>query len=338
MVDLDNFRKEITPPLIGVIIAFFVIGIFLVFSGTNPLSAYLRMFTGSFGSIYNMAETLAVATPLLLAGLGIAIALKTGYVNLGVEGQLLIGAIAAAVAGLSFSVFKPIHLTILIIFCFAAGAAWSLIPGILREKFGSNELITGLLLNFVALYLVNYLVEGPLMQEGALFPQTARIHATAMLPRLLPRGRLHMGFIIAIIAVFLTYIILRKSVFGYELQMIGENPDAALRAGIDVSRKKLFSIIIAGGLAGLAGMGLVLGVHRRLMAGISPNYGYLSIAVALLGRLKAIGIFIASILFAAMLVGGDTMSRAEGVSFTIVYVLQGLIIIFLLLSDKLINR
>ena len=323
----------VVPLLIGAIIIFAI--------GINPLEAYQSMFIGVFGSLNGIGETLVKTAPLLLVALGITFAFKCGIWNIGAEGQLLMGAAAATWVGLYFiPIAAPLHIAFGLLLAFLAGGFWGFIPGILKVKFGANEIVNTLMLNFIAIYIINYLVSGPWNNPTivTLNPMTVHIMPSAQLPILINGTRLHFGIVIAIIAAFLAYFVLYKTVFGYDLRACGINPKAANFGGIKVGKTIALTMFVSGGLAGIAGMIEVTGIHHFLMDGISSGYGYVGISVALLGKKHPIGIIFSSILFAILFVGAGTMQQRVGVPIAIIQIIQALVIIFVLIGEFFIRR
>ncbi|MGN6459565.1 MAG: ABC transporter permease [Pseudolabrys sp.] len=323
---------RIVAEMAAAVVAALIIGaVLILIAGANPVTGYSALFMGAFGSVNSVAEVLVKTTPLLLAGLGIALAFKAGYWNIGAEGQLLMGALGAVWVGLNVSGWPMVlALPVMVTVGFAAGAVWGLIPGILQARLGASEIITTIMLNYVAFLLVNFFVTGPMKEADGFMPQTDVISASAVLPRLLIPTRLNTGNFIAVAAAIIIYWLMMRSTFGFRIRVVGANPDAAKYAGISVGRTWIIISALAGGLAGLAGMVEVSGVHQRLLEHISGGYGYTAIMVALLGWLHPLGVVVASVLFAAMRVGADAMQRATGVPVSLVYVIQALVILFVL--------
>lgn len=333
----------ISPGLLGpaiAVLAAFVVGAVLIrMAGANPIQAYVALFRGAFGSVRGFSETVVKATPLALAGLGVAVAFKCSVWNLGAEGQLLMGAIGATGVGLAFSELPaPVLLPLTLLTAFAAGGLWGAIVGALRAWFNANELVVTLMMNYIAIFLVNYLVSGPWRDPSIAEPQTAMISVNAQLPRLISSGRMHAGALVAIVCAVMTYILLFRTSIGYKIRVTGANAKAARYGGINVEMIVIIAMMISGGLAALAGMGEVAGVHLRLMDGISSGYGYTAIVVALLGRLHPGGVVLAALLFGGLLVGADAMQRVAAVPASLVQVIIGLILLFVLGGDFLINR
>lgn len=313
---------------------FGVSSILVLAIGINPLIAFYAIFYGAFGNFYSIAETLVKTTPLLLTSLAIIVSFRCGVWNIGAEGQLILGAIATTAIGLFLSNHSTfILIPLCIIFSFLAGAAWAIIPGILRAKLKLNEILTTIMMNFIAIYLLSYLVTGPWRDPKAAEAFTPIIAQGAWLLRIVPKTRLHAGIFLAMVSAIFIHILLFKSYFGYRLRVVGSNPEAARYGGISVERNILISMLLSGGLAGLAGMSEISGIYHRLMQGISAGYGFTAIPVALLGKLHPIGTILASILFAALIVGGDSMQRIAQVPIALVNMIQALIIIFILIGE-----
>ncbi len=331
---LSSRGSRILLPAISVIGALLLGAVFIIVSGHDPIAAYSIIFLEAFGSVSGLADTLVKAAPLLLAGVGIVIAYKSSVWTIGAEGQILIGGLAAAWVALSLPGLPSILLIPLImIVCFMAGAAVAMIAGVLKAKLNVNEIITTLMLNSIVTYFVLYWVSGPLKDPGVGYNQTERVPLGAYLPIILADTRLHAGVIIAIVAAVFAYVLLDKSALGYRIKAVGLSPRAAKYAGISIPTNVLIVMFLSGGLAGLAGMGEVLGVSRVMMLDISPGYGYTAILVALLARLHPIGTIFSSFLFAGLLNGSVTMQRAAGVPSSLVYIIQALVVIFVLASE-----
>jgi simple sugar transport system permease protein len=295
------------------------------------VTGYLALLDGAFGSLNSLAEVLVKATPLMLAGLGVALAFQAGYWNIGAEGQIFIGALGATWVGLNVGGWPvAVALPMIITVGFLTGAVWGLIPGFLRVRLGASEIITTIMFNYIAILLVNYFVTGPLKESEGFLPETDPIASVAELPRLFPPTRLHAGVLIAFAAAAILYWLMIRSTFGFRVRMVGMNQEAARYAGVSVTRTWIVVSLLAGGLAGLAGTAEVAGVHRRLIEDISGGYGFTAIVVALLGWLHPVGVALAAILFAALRVGADAMQRATGVPVTLVYIIQALVILFIL--------
>lgn len=276
-----------------------------------------------------VGDMLVRATPLIFAGLAVALAFQAGILNIGAEGQLLIGATVSAAVSLKLgSIFGPGIIIISLLAGSAGGAIWAGIAAELRNRFQVLEVISTLLLNFVALYLVSMLVRGPLQEPTHIYPQTSSLPSYARLPLILPGTRLHVGFVIAIIAGFIAWWILRNTAAGFRLRLIGANPNAARVAGmVDVKKGIRNVFLVSGALAGLAGAIEVQGVTFALYENISPGYGYTAIAVALLAGLNPLWVVASGVLFGALESGATALQRDAGIPTTVVSVIEALIIL-----------
>lgn len=331
-IEIDSSRKGSSwwIPIVSVLLALVLCGIFIAANGMNPFPVYKKMFTGAFGTSYGLTETLVKSIPLLLCGLGVAIAYRISVWNIGAEGQFAAGAMAATAVTIYFP-NMPGFLIIpaMIVFSIAAGGIWGLLTAIPKTYFQVNELVTSLMLNYVALLAMDYFVFGPWKDpKGMNFPGTPMFTDAQSLP-VLGDTRLHLGLIFGIIAIILYGLFIKYTRWGYELRLIGANPEAAKNAGIRISRHILLVMLISGGLAGLAGMAEVSGVTHRLMYGISPGYGYTAIIVAWLAKLNPLGLVISSFLFGGLIVGGYSV-QTIGLPSSISEMLQGAILFFLI--------
>jgi simple sugar transport system permease protein len=302
------------------------------------------MFRGAFGSVNGWSQSLVKATPLLLVGLGICIAFRASVINVGGEGQIILGALAGSWFALTF---PELPRFILIPGCmtagFLAGAFWGLIPGFLKARYKVNEILSTIMLNSIALQFMNFLLQGPMMDEkgvaaGTFLAQSARLPETSWLTRLIPRTMLHTGLFIAFAFAIIVYIFLWRTTIGYQIRAVGLNPRASRYSGINVAYNQMLSLTIAGGLAGLAGVIEVMGVHRRLLEGLTGGYGFTGIVAALLGSLHPLGIIPASVLFGGLLVGANTMQRAVQVPAALINAILGLVVLFVSGSALGINQ
>jgi simple sugar transport system permease protein len=320
---------------LALVVAVFVagLGVMLVLLGYDPIHAASALLNGAFGSWHAFGSgTLVRATPLILTGLAVAIAFRAGVFNIGAEGQFVMGATAATAVAL----YAPqVDSAVAVVLGFAAGAGlgavWAAIAAVLRTRFHVLEVISTIMLNFAAMYLVSYLVRGPMQEPTHVYPQTAPIPRTAELPRLPGGTRLHLGFFVAVAAAGIAWWSMRSTAAGFRLRVTGANPYAASSAGrIDVRRVVFSAFAISGALAGLAGAIEVQGVTFALYENISPGYGYTAIAVALLARLDAALVVPAGILFGALEAGAAAMQRDAGVPSAVVSVVEAALILALL--------
>ncbi len=311
-------------------------GVFFA-AGANPLAAYGVMLEGAFGSPYSHSEVLVKAIPLMLCGLAVAVAARIQIWNIGAEGQLVLGGMGAAWVALYVSRHLPSAaiLPVMIVAGFVTGGLWAAIPGLLRARWGVNEILTSLMLNYVAIYWLEHLYFGPWRDPRGLgFPGTAMIPQAAWLPRV-PGTRIHLGLVFAVVAAFLLQWVLSRTRWGYELRVTGENPEAARYAGMDLSRNILCVMFLSGGLAGLAGMAESAGIHYRLQQGLAVGYGYAGIIVAWLARLHPTGLLLAAVMIASLFVGGDQLQSELKLSSSVGLVLEGAILFFMMAGDFL---
>ena len=307
----------------------------IALAGANPLVALRALADGAFGSPEGWSEVGVRTCPLLLAGLAVAIAFRAGIWNIGAEGQLVIGALAVAWLGTHAGAL-PAWIALPLVLAGAAlgGALWASIAGLLRMTRHVDEVISTIMLNFVAVGLVGYLVHGPLMETAGNYPQTDAVAAAARLSRLIGGYRVHAGLLIAVAAAGLSYLLLFRTVLGFEMRAAGLNRVAAHLAGLDITRALLGAMAISGALAGLAGGIEVSALTFRLYDQFSPGYGFTAIAVALLGRLHPAGIAVAAVFFAALDTGSTAMQSRAGVSSVLVSVIQATVVFSLIAVDQ----
>jgi simple sugar transport system permease protein len=290
------------------------------------------MVSGSVGSLRSLANTLEEATPLILTGLCVAIAMKCGLFNIGGEGQLVIGAFAAAWVGVKLTGQDPVvHISACIVAAGIAGAIWALVAGVLKARLGSHEVINTIMLNYVAFIATNYLVGMAYFKKPGQIPQTEDVLASAILPRLsfiYRYTRLNLGLIVALAAVVVVFVVLEKTKLGYEIKSVGLNPVASRSAGISVVSNTIIAMGIGGFLAGLAGAERVLGVHKHFISPFPFGYGFAGIAVALLGRNNPFGVLLAALFFGALASGGAQVDMETAVPRELVTVVQAIVIIF----------
>ncbi|HEY8185568.1 MAG TPA: ABC transporter permease [Pyrinomonadaceae bacterium] len=329
--------RELLFPLIAVVAAFIVGGILILIIGDNPLEAYRLLFGSAFSWPVGIGYTLFYATPLIFTGLAVMVAFRCGLLNIGAEGQLYVGAFATAWMGITFANLSP---WLLIPMCFIAaivgGGVWGAIPGILKAKFGSHEVINTIMLNFLAVALLSYFIQYHYKAAGDPIMQSVPIGQGAHIARLgkfipsFPQWiPLNLSFVLALICCGLVYLFLWRTKWGYELRSTGINPTAAEYGGISVPRQIVIAMTISGALAGMVGINEVLGHRYRYYDGFSDNYGFTGIAVALLGRNHPVGVIISALLFAILQRGGIPVDAfTEHVTKDIVQVLQGIIILF----------
>ncbi len=318
--------------LLSLLFALMVGGVLMAFAGISPFYAYSQMFAGTFGSVYGLSETMVKAIPLMLMGLGVGIAFRMMLWNIGAEGQYFVGALCAAFIPLFMpGVPAGLMLPLMVLAGFAGGALWGGCAGFLKAFFGTNEIITTLMMNYIGYFFLEYLVYGPWKDPaGYKFPMTAIITPAAQLPQLGPT-RIHYGLFIALALIGIFHVILTRTCWGYEIRVTGEN------AGINIRRNIVLVMMVSGGIAGLAGMCELAGIQQRLQHGFALGYGYTAIIIAWLSRLNPLSIILVSFLFAGLLVSGDMLQMSLGMGSSIAGVLQGVILFFVLAGDIFVN-
>ncbi len=328
---ISSFSKgsDIILSVVAMIFSFLVAAIFILLVGESPIKAYSALFQGAFGSVNSLANTLCKSVPLMFTGFGVAFAMKAGLLNVGAEGQLYIGAFTSVWLALSFPQLPSfILLPLIIVAGCIGGMAWGGVVGLLKAKRGVNEVIVTIMMNYIAVLLTSYLVNGPFKAKG-MVPQTDMIPKGTMLPKLIPSTQLTAAIVIAVAVVFLMYFFLNKTSIGYEIRAVGENSTAAEAGGINITKNIILTMAISGGIAALAGITEVLGKYGRFIDGFSPSYGFTGIAIAVLGKGNPIGTILTAILFGAMDAGSMRMNRVAGISGSMVNVIQGLVILFI---------
>ncbi|MBC8443590.1 MAG: ABC transporter permease, partial [Deltaproteobacteria bacterium] len=310
----------------------------ILIAGGHLWKSYFYLFYGALGTRFNLLETFVKASPLLLTGLAVAFAFRAKFWNIGAEGQLLAGALTATVLGVSLKgIPAPLVLPIIVVAGFMAGGAWAAIPAFLKTKLKVDDVVSTLLLNYVMIHIMGALLFGPLQQPGSSWPRSSAIIEAANYPILLARSRFHLGIPLAFLAVLIIWFINQKTTLGYQTKAVGVNIRAARFGGINTTRTIIWTALISGGLAGLAGVGELCAIQRRLIMDISPGYGYSGIVIAMLGNLHPIGVLLSSLFFSVIIVGAQTMSRMTGVPTYIAEVIQGMalmvMLIFLLFTE-----
>jgi len=332
-----RFLRELLFPVIAVLAAFAVGGIFVLVIGDNPIETYRLLIGSALWWPDGIGYTLFYATPLIFTGLAVAVAFRAGLLNIGAEGQLYIAAFATAWAGITFAALPSVVLVPLCcVTAVVAGAAWGAIPGVLKARFGSHEVINTIMMNFIAVALVSYFTQYHYKTPGDPIMESAPIGARAQIPRLgrfIPgfpeRIPVNIAFLFALVACALVYVFLWHTKWGYELRATGTNPSAAEYGGISIRRQIVVAMAISGALAGCVGINEVLGYRHLYYDGFSDNYGFTGIAVALLGRNHPAGVLCAAFLFAILTRGGIPVDAfTQHVTKDIVQILQATIILF----------
>lgn len=317
-------------PVAATALSLVFMGMIVSLVGASPFVALQALIHGAFGSPYAIGTVFVRATPLILTGLSVGLAFRCGLLNIGAEGQLQVGGMAAGVVGILGGGPLVIHLALSLLSGFLAGAVYGAIPGYFRARFGASEVITTLMMNYIAIFGVLYLVLGPFEMEGAVFPHTERILPSSELPRWIPGTRLHAGFFLALLMVLAVWLLLRRTTLGYEFRMVGDSPSVAEQIGIPISRRIVLSMAFCGGLSGLAGAIEILGVQFQVGQDWSYGWGYTAIAVAFLGRANPIGILAAALFFGVLQTGGDSIQTATGVPASIIFLIESLPVLIVL--------
>ncbi|MEA5594419.1 ABC transporter permease [Rivularia sp. UHCC 0363] len=321
-------QLPILSPIIAIASALLVGAILIIIAGVNPIAAYAALFQESLFDYFGFGNTLTRMTPLLFTSLGVLIALKAGQFNIGGEGQIYLGALGSTMVGLYVQVPAFIHVPLGLFVGFLFGAVWGWIPGYLKAIRGVNEVITTLLLNYIAINLVSYLVQNPLKAANAPSPYSPLIAKSAQLP-ILPGNLTHSGILLGLLVAGILWVLLQHTPLGYQITAVGLNPIASAYAGISVQRTIMLVMALAGGLAGMAGSCEVMGLKYRLFEQVSPGYGFDAIAIAFLSRGSVLGVLLTSLFFAALRSGANVMQRSAGVPVTVVFAIQGLTVLFI---------
>lgn len=301
-------------PVIAVVVTFIITAVLVIAAHANPFTAYYYFLIAPLSNSVSALEVLVKATPLLLTGAAVTLAFSAGYWNIGAEGQLMAGAIAAAGTGLVVKALPPVAaIPCMLVAGFLGGMAWAAIPALLKVKLAVDEIVTTLLMNTVILFVVSFLLNGVWRSPISGWPQSPEIAKSAEFPKLIPGSRLHLGFIIAWLAILAIWLIMKRTPLGLRMRAVGMGQEAARFAGVDVSKTLLITALISGGIAGLAGVGEVAGIHYHLIEAISSDFGYHGIIVAMLGGLNPWGTSLAALFFGLIDTGAQTVSQALGI-------------------------
>ncbi len=317
-----------------------ILGAFLfAVAGANPLRAYGVMLAQPLSGMFGLTEMMVRAAPLMLVGLGIAIAFRSGILNIGGEGQIMLGVVFGTAVGLALpNLPKPLLIAAVFLAAFVGGGIWGGIAGWMRAYLNVNEILSTVMLNYIAVQVYQYLLRGPMIDPnevayGTGVPQTALLSENARLIRYIRGFRLHSGLLIAIALAVVVFLFLWKTTVGYRMRAVGAEPKAATYAGMNVKHNLVLAMVLSGGFAGMAGAIEVMGVHHRAMESISAGYGFSGIVVALFGGLHPLGIVPSSMVFGLLIVGADMMQRAVDVPASIILAIQGLIIVAIVSSN-----
>jgi general nucleoside transport system permease protein len=329
---------RLVTPLVAVLFSILVGAIVIAMAGVNPIYAYGHLWNGAFGTVNNFSETLVKTTPMLIAGIGLAISFRANLINIGAEGQMIVGAIVATLVAFTLpNLPMPIAVALVMLSGFAGGALYGTFPGYLKAKFGTSEIITTIMLNYIAVSLLAFLLDGPMKEPNGYFPQTALVPANTELFRFVDGARLNVGFIIALLLIPAYYILMFRLPLGYKIRAVGLNPNAAKYAGIKVKRQIVLAMALSGGLAGIAGMIEIFGIHHRLYNGFTAGYGFDGVAIALIGGLHPIGVPLAALFFGALRVGANAMQNVVQIPVAVTYIIQGAAVLFIL-TDVMIRE
>ena len=325
---IRNTVRGVLTPVAAILAAMAVSALILLAAGYNPVTSFAAMLHGAFGDLRTFTEVLIYATPLILIGSGLAVAFRCNIWNIGAEGQFYAGAVASAAIGI-YVHGLPVYLDVPLILLagLTGGALWGMLAAWLKIRFNASEIVTTIMLNYIAIVGTSYLVTGPMIEKDGHYPQTDLIDPSAMLPRFLPPTRLHIGFLVALLVAVALYVLLFKTSTGYAIRAVGINADTARYAGMNISRNIMLAMAISGGMAGLAGGVELAGIAFRLYQDISPGFGYDGIAVALLASNNPLGVILSGILFGALRSGSEMMQITAHIPSVLVFAIQGLIIL-----------
>ena len=339
MIGLRLERRDFTPmwlnlmlPFLAILAALILCSGLIVMAGANVFSAYAKLFLSALSSRFNLVETLVKATPLIFTGLAVTVAFRAKFWNIGAEGQLLAGAMAAAFIGARQIMPAWSLVPGMVIAGGLAGAFWAAIPAFLKTRFKVDDVVTTLLLNFIIFYGMMALLDGPWKDPLSGYPDSPDIRMEAEFPILIKGTRLHLGVFLAALATPLVWALMRHTTLGFAIKAVGENAKAAHFAGLNTTGVMMATALLSGALAGLAGVGEVAGLHFQVMAGLSPGYGYTGIVIAMLARLNPLGVIPAAVFFAMIITGAEAMSRATGVPVFLADVIQGTALVTMLIA------
>jgi simple sugar transport system permease protein len=335
-----KFRDLLVINILAVAAGLAISGILLLFLGKNPLNAFFILFSSVARDRYTFADIFVKATPLIFSGLAFAFTYKANLFNIGVQGQFYIGAVIAVSVSLFIGSTLPSFLALIIVLLLTvlSGGVWGAFIGFVKARFNSNEFLISMMSTYVALAIMNYLLRTALMEGKGEYPQTDSLANPLWLPVFIAGTRLHIGFFIALAAAIGMWLLLYQTGFGYRVRVVGNNANAARLAGINVDRLYVAAFFIAGALAASAGFTEVNGVQHMLLQGFNPNIGSAGIGIAILANANPIGIIFASILFGALSVGGTIMGQTSGIPSSIIDLMQGFVMVFVILSHFVRNK
>jgi ABC-type uncharacterized transport system permease subunit len=336
----SSWKLTLSVTVFSALLALPIIAVIFWGFNVNPIQAYTVIFEGAFGDWYGFSETLTKAIPLMLCAVGLGLAFQTGFYNIGAEGQLLMGAIFSTWVALNFGELPAlILLPGMMVAGFIGGGLWGLIPTYLRVKFETNEVITTLMMNYIASKTLDYLVFGPWRgKEEWGFPYTSKFSLNAWLPTW-GLTRIHYPtLIIGVLSAIILFLVLTRTKIGFETKIVGKNPEAARYLGISYAKIFMIVMLISGGLAGIAGFGEVAGIQHRLRQAISPGYGFTAIIVAWLGRLHPLSTILVAVLFGGLLVGGEMLQIKLGLPSATIQLFNGVFLLMILSGEFLLRN
>lgn len=335
---LPKWLATVGAPVAGVVAGLGIGALLILIAGANPFAAYAVMFHGAFGGPRQIEETLLKTAPLLLMGLGLTAAFRARVWNIGGEGQYYIGALIGGTIALTFPTWpRPLLIAAMLIGGVVGGMLWATIAGLLKVRRGMSEIISTLMLNYIAILFMQYVARGPLQQPGGYLPESAQFVQAARMPIVLG-DRIHIGVFLALLFVPIVYALLWLTPLGFRLRAVGSRASVARYAGIYVEKIIFFALAFSGALAGLAGIIEVSSLHTRLKGEISGGYGFSGILVALLGRMHPVGVAIASLFFAALTIGAQTMHVVYGLPDALAGAIQAIVVLCVLAADALVHR
>ena len=330
----ENYLQFLSYP-IGLLLSLIVFTVVLVVFGYDPISSLEAIPSGAFGTPNSTSETFIRFIPLLLTSLAFLVALKARFLNLGVEGQLYIGALFAYMVGARMaSIHGIIAIPVIMIAGFIGGVLWLGIPLFMRTKLEINEIFPTVVMNFIAVFVIAWLTSGPLKDKNSFNPRTPFLPESTWFPRIDPEFRIHVGIFGVIALALFVYVILYKTTIGYRIRAVGQNPRVAEHGGINVTRSVVSAGILSGGIAGITGVMEVFGIHHFLISNFSPGFGFQGIAVAALGNFHPIGVIFAAFFFAVLQIGGESMQRNAGVPVDMIFILQAVLVLSVLIVQK----
>lgn len=336
MTALANRKHTLLDVLTILLLTLVISALLIVACGASPVEAAGLFVKGIFGTKSSFAEIFVKACPLILTGLGCAVAFRTGFFNIGAEGQFYVGALAATMVALGLpQVPGVVRIVLCFVAAFVCGGLWALIAAVFKTRFNISEIIVTIMLNYIVINFLGYAVRSFLMDPAGNVPQSAKIDQAVQLPNLITSTRFHAGIVLAFVLAAVVWFLMEKTTVGYELKAVGLNPRAAACNGVPVVRSIISSAFLSGGLAAIAGSIEVLAIQKKLMEGISADCGYTAVLIALVAFNRPLGVVVVSILYAAMEVGASSMQRQLGVPSAIVSIIIGVVVVLILAKELL---